>query len=79
MLKFVKIQDQSEKIKFLANFKPQDSIFIVSDIKTKLFLESELLKKYHYLQGSCVMRANEFYKELFYSLDQNGILCRILM
>ena len=70
MLKFVKIKDQSEKTGFLLNFKPEDSAFIVSDIKTKFFLESELLKKHFYLQGSCVMRANEFYKELFYSLDK---------
>ncbi|MDE0092001.1 MAG: hypothetical protein OXN83_01795, partial [Oligoflexia bacterium] len=69
MLKLVKIKDQSEKIKFLINFKPQDSAFIVSDIKTKLFVESKLLEKYFYLSGSCVMRAYEFYKELFYSLD----------
>ena len=69
MLKLVKIKDQSEKIKFLINFKPENSAFIVSDIKTKLFLESELLKKYFYLPGACVMRASEFYKELFYSLD----------
>ncbi|MCZ0932906.1 MAG: PD-(D/E)XK nuclease family protein, partial [Oligoflexia bacterium] len=69
MLKLVKIKDQSEKIKFLIGFKAEDSAFIVSDIKTKLFLESELLKKYFHLPGACVMRANEFYKELFYSLD----------
>ena len=69
MLQFVKIKDQSEKINFLVNFNPKDSTFIVSDIKTKLFLESELLKKYYHLQGSCVMRANEFYEECFCSLD----------
>ncbi|MCY4321918.1 MAG: PD-(D/E)XK nuclease family protein [Bdellovibrionaceae bacterium] len=69
MLKFVKIADQSKKSEFLIDFNPKDSAFIVSDIKTKIFLESELLKKYHYLPGSCVMRVNEFYKELFYSIN----------
>ena len=74
MLKLVKIKDQSEKIKFLINFKPENSVFIVSDIKTKLFLESELLKKYLRLSGACVMRANELYKELFYSLDNKWLM-----
>ena len=74
MLKLIKIRNQSEKIKFLIGFKPEDSAFIVSDIKTKLFLESELLKKYLHLQGPCVMRANEFYKELFNSLNSKWSL-----
>ena len=69
MLKFVKIKDQSDKLKFLINFNPEVSSFIVSDIKTKLLYEAELLKKYSYLQGVCVTRAYEFYKELFCTLD----------
>ena len=69
MLQLIKISDLSERIKFLMSFKPEDSAFIVSDIKTKLFLESELLSQNSYLEGACVLRANEFYKELVYSLD----------
>ena len=69
MLKIVKIKDMSDRIRFLMDFQPEDSAFIVSDIKTKLFLETELLKKYSCLPGACVMRPAEFYKELFYSLD----------
>ena len=52
------------------SFAPEDTAFIVSDIKTKLFLESQLLQKRSCLPGACVMRPNDFYKELFYFLDR---------
>ena len=71
MLKLIKIKDPSLKWKWLSEFKPETDIFIVSDIKTKLSLSTELLAKHNFLPGLCVMRANEFYRELFYSLDLN--------
>ncbi len=69
MLKLIKIKDPSLKWKWLSEFKPETDIFIVSDIKTKLSISAELLAKHNFLPGFCVMRANEFYKELFYPLD----------
>ena len=71
MLKLVKIKDSSNKWNLLSEFKPETDCFIVSDIKTKLSVESELLAKHSFLPGLCVTRANEFYKELFYTLDLN--------
>ena len=71
MIKFIKIRDPSLKWQILSEFNPTTDCFIVSDIKTKLFVESELLTKHNFLPGFCVMRINEFYKELFYSSDLN--------
>ena len=71
MLQLVKIKDPSEKWKILSGFKPETDCFIVSDVKTKLSIESELLAKHSFLPGFCVIRANEFYKELFCTLDLN--------
>ena len=71
MLKLIKIKDPSLKWELLAEFQPQTDCFIVSDIKTKQSVESELLTRHHLLPGFCVMRAYEFYKELFYSLNLN--------
>ena len=70
MLKLVKIKDPSIKIDFLGKFQPEDTHFIVSDIKNKSFLTAELFKKHNFLPGHCVLRANEFYKQLFQSLNQ---------
>ena len=71
MLKLIKIKDPSLKWELLSEFQPQTDCFVVSDIKTKLSVESKLLTKHHLLPGFCVMRAYEFYKELFYSLNLN--------
>ena len=65
MFKFIKIKDPSFRWKWLSEFNPKTDCFIVSDIKTKLSLENELLQKHNFLSGFCVMRAYEFYKELF--------------
>ena len=69
MLKLIKIKDPSLRWKLLSEFDPQTDCFIVSDIKTKLSVEADLLERHSLLPGSCVMRAYEFYKELFYPLD----------
>ena len=75
MLNLIKIKDPSLKWEYLEEFKPQTDCFIVSDIKTKLSIESEKLKKNQALPGSSVLRANEFYKEIFYSMDLEWSLC----
>ena len=69
MFRLIKIKDPTMKWKFLAEIKPETDCFIVSDIKTKLSMESELLKKHNFLPGFCVMRINEFYKEIFNLMD----------
>ena len=71
MLRLIKIKDPLLRWNLLSELNPETDCFIVSDIKTKLSIESELLKKHGFLPGFCVMRANEFYKELFYSLNSN--------
>ena len=71
MLKMIKIKAPSIRWSLLSELDPQTDCFIVSDIKTKLSVESELLTKHNFLPGFCVMRAGEFYRELFYSLDLN--------
>ena len=53
----------------LSEFNPETDCFVVSDIKTKLSVEENALKKHGSLPGFCVMRAHEFYRELFYSLN----------
>ena len=70
MLKLVKIKDPSLKLSFLSEFHPEKTAFICSDIKNKQFLESQLLKKHPFLSGSSVLRANEFYKAIFTSLNK---------
>ena len=75
MIKLIKIKDPSLKWGFLSQFHPEDSVFIVSDIKTKQAVETELLKNLSFLPGSCVLRANEFYKQIFYSLNLDWNLC----
>ena len=69
MLKLIKIKDPSSRWNFFSQFDPKTDCIIVSDIKTKLSIESEILQTHHFLPGFCVMRANEFYKELFYSIN----------
>lgn len=71
MIKLIKIKDPSLKWNLLSEFNPQTDCFIVSDIKTKLSIDTDLLEKYGLLPGSCVIRAYEFYKELFYTLNLN--------
>lgn len=71
MLKLVKFQDPCLKLDFLTQFKPEDSCFIVSDIKNKIFLSGELLKKHSILPGACVLRPNDFYGTLFDSINTN--------
>ena len=70
MLKFIKIKDPSLKLDFLSEFHPEKTAFICSDIKNKQLLESHLLKKYNALPDNSVLRANEFYKVLFTSLNK---------
>ncbi|MBC6415094.1 MAG: PD-(D/E)XK nuclease family protein [Bdellovibrionales bacterium] len=70
MLKIIKTKDSSDTLNFFNTFHPKDSIFISSDIKNKIFLERELLKHYDFLLGPCVLRANEFYKEIFTILNK---------
>ena len=69
MLKIFKTKDPSDRWKWLAEGNPQTDCLLVSDVKTKLSIEAELLDKKGSLPGFCVMRAYEFYKELFYSLN----------
>jgi len=71
MLKLVKVKDPSSKLGFFSRFDPKTSCFIVTDIKNKQFLSAELFKKYSFLPGSCVLRANEFYREIFPALNTN--------
>ena len=74
MLKLVKMKDPSLKLNFLSEFHPNETAFICSDIKNKQFLESQLLEKYQVLPGNSVLRANEFYKILFTSLNKKWSL-----
>lgn len=69
MLKLIKIKDPSLRWELLSDFQPETDCLIISDIKTKFSMESELLKKHNFLPGSCVMRAGEFYKEIFSQMD----------
>lgn len=69
MLKLVKAKDPSSKLVFFNQFDPKTACFIVSDIKNKQFLSAELFKKHSFLPGSCVLRANEFYREIFPALN----------
>lgn len=69
MLKILKIKDPSYKWKWLSERNPETDCFLVSDIKTKLSMERKLLEDKSSLPGFCVMRAYEFYKELFDSLN----------
>ena len=71
MLKIIKIKDPSCKWQWLSHINPKTDCFLVSDVKTKLSIESALLEKEECLPGFCVMRAYEFYTELFYSLNLN--------
>ena len=66
---FIKIKDPSQKSSFLTRFSPKESCFVLSDIKNKAFLSAQLLKKQPFLEGPCVLRANEFYKNEFESLN----------
>ena len=63
------------KWKLLSQFQLEHSVFIVSDVKTKQAVEMELLKERAFLPGACVLRANEFYKQIFYSLNLDWNLC----
>ena len=74
MLKFVKIQDPSLKLDFLNKFDPKTTTFICSDIKNKQFLENYMLQKYQALLGDPVLRAHEFYKKLFTSINKKWSL-----
>jgi len=72
-LKIIKIKDPSTKWDLLSDFSPQEDCFVVSDVKTKIAVEEELLKKYNFLPGLCVLRASELYQEIFlrFNLDWN--------
>ena len=74
MLKLIKIKDPSLKLDFLSGFQPEKTAFICSDIKNKQFLESQLFKQYNILSSSSVLRADEFYKLLFTSLNKKWSL-----
>ena len=73
MIQWIKIKDLSERQRLILSFQPEDSAWIVPDIKTKLYLQTELLKRHAFfpaffpafLPGPCVMRARELYQELF--------------
>ena len=70
MIKLVKIQDPSQKWALLSQFQPEKDCWIVSDLKSKQAIQTELLHKKGHLPGFCVLRANEFYKELFLHLNK---------
>ena len=74
MLKLIKIKDPSLKLGFLSGFQPEKTAFICSDIKNKKFLENQLFKQYNTLSSSSVLRADEFYKLLFASLNKKWSL-----
>lgn len=70
MLKLFTIKNPSARWKLLNRFCPETDQFIVSDLKTKQALTEKLLLKQKPLPEFCVMRADEFYKQLFYSLKR---------
>ena len=68
MLKILKVKDPSSRWQWLSHINPKTDCFLVSDLKTKVSIESSLLEQKGDLPGLCVMRAYEFYKELVSSL-----------
>ena len=69
MMKLIKVKDTSSRWELLSELQPETGCWIVSDVKTKFSVELEILKNHGGLPGFCVMRADEFYKELFFRLD----------
>ena len=69
MLRMIKTSDPYEKWDLAKRFQPETDGLVVSDIKTKTAWEWELLGLRSFLPGLCVLRADEFYKELFVRLN----------
>ena len=69
MLHFLESSDTSLKWPLFKELDPSQSLILVPDIKTKQALEDEFLKKEKILPGLFILRAEEFYKELFYRMD----------
>lgn len=76
MIQLIKLKDPSLKRKLiLSKFQAENDIIIVSDLKTKVSIESELKQKQDLPSDFCVMRAHDFYKQIFYSMDSDWTLC----
>lgn len=65
MIHLIKIENMEDKWNFISEFPFEDTIFLVSDTKSKLALESFFLEKKSFIAGYSVMRMQEFYRELF--------------
>ena len=75
MLKLFTIKDPSVRWKLLNKFCPETDCWIVSDLKTKQAITAKWLLKQESLPELCLMRVNEFYRELFYSLNPPWEFC----
>lgn len=69
MLKLITVKDLAIKRAWIDEINFNDSCLLVSDIKTKLSIESQILKKQEFIPGSCIMRVHEFYQDIFNSLN----------
>lgn len=56
----------SEKNALLEQFNPRRDSWIVSDLKTKLFLQKKMLQRRQVLPDTAVLRASEFWRRLLW-------------
>ncbi|MBK9294613.1 MAG: PD-(D/E)XK nuclease family protein [Oligoflexia bacterium] len=71
MLNVVKLLSQSGKKKYWDLFDPTKDSWVVSDLKTKLYLKQRLLENSHIIIGEPIKRAAEFWVDIFNNVNFN--------
>lgn len=65
MIQIVELEDPRNRENFLSEINPEKDCFLVSDIKSKIAMEQELLQKEGKISGQAVLRMKDFLKDLF--------------
>lgn len=64
MLKIARLQHPSDKSALFQDFQPDHDVWIVSDLRTKLELQKELMRDREGLPGDAILRGSELWTQL---------------
>ena len=65
MMRFIELEDPQNREDFLSEIHMEKDCFLVSDIKSKIAAEKQILQKKEWISGQPVLRMKDFLKELF--------------
>lgn len=67
MLRVARIARPQQKAQLLADFDPQADLWVVSDLRSKIELQKQLMKSRPGLPGDCILRSSELWTQLLKS------------